>query len=71
MPGQEKKLIHTPYHAGQKSELDFISNLNPEWAEKTYQLNIIYDDIEGTTYSSKVQCGKDGIKLLETNKLSK
>ena len=74
MPGQERKIIHSAYgRNNRKIEADFpfIANLDPQWASQTYHLNITYDNIEGIKYSSKVQCGKAGIKLLETKKLSK
>lgn len=74
MPGQERKLIHTAYGRDNKKiegDFPFIANLDPRYAEKTYQLNITYDDIEGIKYSSKVQCGKGGIRLLGTKKLGK
>lgn len=71
MPEEAKKLIHTPYTAGRKTDWNFISNLNPQWASQTYQLNITYDNIEETKYLSIVQCGKAGIRLLENKKLDK
>ena len=36
MPKEAKVLIHTSLSAGRKSKMDFISNLNPEWASQTY-----------------------------------
>lgn len=76
MPGQERRLIYRAYNSrNRRIEEDtaqmFMGHLVEQYANKNYLLHINYANIEGTTYSSKVQCGKGGIKLLETKKLGK
>jgi len=72
MPREEKRLDYKVYTAGKKEiELRPIAEFNPEWHTLNFILKITYDNIEAIKYLTKIQCGKDGIKLLETKKLSK
>ncbi|OFW14562.1 MAG: hypothetical protein A3H27_15910 [Acidobacteria bacterium RIFCSPLOWO2_02_FULL_59_13] len=49
--------------------MDFTSNLDPRFANETYEVRISYEDISGTQYQSKMQMGKAGIRLLEHGKI--
>jgi len=75
MPREEKKLGFKAYPVGKEEielhELHSMAQLNPEWHTLNFILKITYDNIEATKYLTKVQCGKEGTKLLETKKLRK
>ncbi len=49
--------------------LDFVANLNPEWAKKGYDVTISYEDINGQKRESVMLMGKGGIRLLRHGKI--
>ena len=50
--------------------MDFIANLNPQTADKGYDVTISYEDINGQKRESVVRMGKGGIRLLSHGKVT-
>lgn len=52
-----------------KTRWDFVSNLDPKYASKSYQLIASYEDVSGQRYRSTTLMGKGGIRLLGHDRL--
>lgn len=53
---------HAPKEVQER--FDFVSNLDPRYATRTFQVVISYEDIAGQKRESVMQMGKDGVRLL-------
>lgn len=49
---------------------DFVANLNPQTAGKSYDVTITYENVDGQKRESVVRMGKGGIRLLKQGKLA-
>jgi len=48
---------------------DFAAHLNPQIANKSYNVTITYEDMNGQSRESVVRMGKGGIRLLSQGKI--
>lgn len=53
---------HAPKEVQER--FDFVSNLDPRYATRTFQVVISYEDIASQKRESVMQMGKDGVRLL-------
>ncbi|MGH7773976.1 MAG: hypothetical protein ACREQA_17270, partial [Candidatus Binatia bacterium] len=57
------------FQEGASEPIDFVSNLKPYLATRTYDVRISYEDINGQKRESIVRMGKGGIRLLDHGKV--
>jgi hypothetical protein len=66
-PGKDAVVVATwrgEFETGSSQPQDFTSNLNPQFASESYEVNVFYEDINGQRLKSVMRMGKDGIRLL-------
>ncbi len=61
---QEQEAHSRPYVGDEKFLDTFLPHLDPRYANRTYQVTITYEDVNGNTHKSIMQMGKAGTRLL-------
>lgn len=60
--------LHAVREGEERPKVDFAEHLDPRYANHTYEVTTVYEDINGQRRESVVRMGKGGIRLLKHGK---
>ena len=70
-PDQKAELQFTSYSGEKQVDIDLTAHLDPKYQNNcNYIFNIIYNNAIGNLYNTKFMTGKDGPRIIKTNRLS-